>query len=130
VHVAEVHHLDEVAVDIARKEEHVPARRALGLADALDAFGAQVLVPPMGISDVERYMREPDAIPWRPAAAAAETRRSRAPRRRGSGSSRSCSAAPTPPRPPRRRCARGLAACPRRQPVGSQRPPSRTVRPD
>ena len=54
VHVAEIHHLDQVAVEVLREEERVAARRSLGLADALDAFADQVVVPLLRVADVER----------------------------------------------------------------------------
>src|SRR6476619_2167706 len=61
--VAEIHQLDQVSVKVFREEERVAARRALGLADAFDPFRLKVVVPPLKILDVERNVRQADAIP-------------------------------------------------------------------
>ena len=53
MHVAKVHQLDEVAVEVAREEERVAAGRALGLAHALHALAHEVVVPPLRVSYVE-----------------------------------------------------------------------------
>jgi hypothetical protein len=63
VHPAEVDHLNEVAVEVAGEEEPVAARRLLRRADHLDPFGLQVLVPLPRVADVERKMRQADAVP-------------------------------------------------------------------
>ena len=99
VHVAQVDHLDQVAVEVAREEERVPARRLLRRADdTRRPCSSGSRATSAGVAHVEADVRQADAVPRhvdRPAAAA-RTRRSRARRRRGRESSRSCSAAPRP----------------------------------
>src|ERR1041385_270478 len=63
VHVAEVHQLDEIAVEIPAEEKRMTARRSLGTADALHTFAEQVVVPPLQVAYVERDVREPDTVP-------------------------------------------------------------------
>ena len=105
------------------------ARRSLGLADDLDAFGLQVVVPLLQVPHVERDVRQADAVPGHgpgrllrleledleDAAAGhanpADLARRRVVRRR------------------RRTSARDRAACRRRRRAGSRTPPSRTARP-
>src|SRR6185503_6790021 len=63
IHVAKVHQLDQVAVEILCKEKGVAARRALRLADALDPLADEEVVPSLQVADVERDVRQPDLVP-------------------------------------------------------------------
>src|SRR5690349_11914966 len=63
VHVAEIHQLNQVAVEVAGKEERVATRRPLRLAQALDAAALQEVVPSLQIADVERDVGQADAVP-------------------------------------------------------------------
>src|SRR5258705_2736949 len=64
IHVAKVHQLDDVAVEVPCKEERVPPRRALRPADAFHPFAHQVVVPPLQVADVEGDVRQSDLVPW------------------------------------------------------------------
>src|SRR5678810_1092168 len=63
IHVAEVHQLNQIAVEILGEEKRVTARRSLRLAHTLDASADQVVVPALKISYVERDVREADLVP-------------------------------------------------------------------
>src|SRR5262245_40137057 len=63
IHVAEVHHFDEVAIEISDKKEGVPTRRALRPADALHAFGDQVVVPALQVPDIKGNVRQAYTVP-------------------------------------------------------------------
>src|SRR5688572_32120066 len=63
IHVAEVHQLDQVAIEVPHEEERMSTRRSLGLADDLNPLGLKVVVPFLQIFHVERNMRQPDAVP-------------------------------------------------------------------
>src|ERR1051325_1662401 len=63
IHVAEVHQLDQVAVEIPAEEKGMAAGRALGAADDLDAFADEEIVPALQVADVEREVRQADAVP-------------------------------------------------------------------
>src|SRR5579862_6056162 len=63
VHVSQVDHLDQVAVEVTREEKPVPPWRLLGSAEALDAFSRQLLVPAMDVAHVHREMGEAHPIP-------------------------------------------------------------------
>src|SRR6476646_1602833 len=63
IHVTEVRHFDEIAVEILHKKERVAARRALRPADALHAFADQIVVPALQVTDVEGNVRQADLVP-------------------------------------------------------------------
>src|SRR5690349_9749401 len=68
-HVAEVHHLDEITVEIPDEEKRMAAGRPFGPADTLDPFGDQVVVPALQVADIEGNVRQANAVPgyrdWR-----------------------------------------------------------------
>src|SRR6266550_1916267 len=63
IHVSKVHQLDQIAVEIPAEEKGMAAGRALGAADDLDAFADEIIVPALQVADVEREMRQADAVP-------------------------------------------------------------------
>src|SRR5581483_4851693 len=58
------HDLDQIAVEVAREEKRVAARRALRRTEALHAFADEVVVPLRGVAYIEADVRQPDAIPF------------------------------------------------------------------
>src|SRR3982751_5160860 len=63
IHVSKVHQLDQIAVEIPAEEKGVAAGRALGAADDLHAFAGEIVVPALQVADVEREVRQADAVP-------------------------------------------------------------------
>src|SRR4029079_16097680 len=61
--VAQVHQLDEVAVEVLDEKERMAARRALGPAEAFHPPPLQVVIPAVQVADVERNVGQPGLVP-------------------------------------------------------------------
>ena len=128
IHVAEVHQLDQVAVEVLDEEERVAARRSLGLADDLDSFRRRWSCHFCRFFTLNEMCVSPTPFQGTgPGGRCGWNSKISSTPPPGRESIRSCTSARRVRR--RRTSGRDREACRRRRPADSRRPPSRTSRP-